>query len=154
MNSVGKTYGSLGNGLYFRSGSGTLILNNVNPYTKVSTAPTSGVLIVGNDPNKPPTLIFGAITIVLSDPNLNDAVSLRSKAGLVAANPGFGNPVKNGMVNFIRNVFYGNTEVKFQASGDVNNAGFQQAATQAGKNLSGITIGAGAAPSSAPKASH
>jgi hypothetical protein len=87
-----------------------------------------------------------ANTVVLSDLQLKNGstVALNSATGRVAPNPGNNQSAdfRNGMVNFVRNVFYGGTEIKFSTAGrDVDHAGFQQAATAAGKNLQNITIG-------------
>ncbi|MEI6713398.1 MAG: FecR family protein [Verrucomicrobiota bacterium] len=88
------------------------------------------------------TVAIGANTVVLTDTQFKDGstVNLTSQQHLVAANPGTNQGVKNGMVNFIRNVFYGNTEVKLPNTSDMNHQAFQSAAQQAGKNLSGINI--------------
>lgn len=90
------------------------------------------------------TVALEANTLVFADSQFKggSAVSLKSQTGLVAPDPGNGGSVRNGMVNFVRNVFYGDTEIRFSTGGNsLNNAGFQQAATNAGKNLSGISIG-------------
>lgn len=89
------------------------------------------------------TAAIGANTMVLQDTQFKDGstVNLTSQQHLIAPNPGANQGVKNGMVNFVRNVFYGNTEVKLLIVGDVNHVWFQTAATAAGKNLSNITIG-------------
>lgn len=95
-----------------------------------------------------------AQTVVLQDTNFKEGskVSLNSKLAQVAPDPGYGKGVTNGMVNFIKNVFYGTTEVKFASSTPMNNAQFQSAATSAGKDLSNITIGSyNPQPLTAPK---
>lgn len=89
---------------------------------------------------------LAATTIVLADTKFGEgsAVSLASRDGKVAAEPGTGQPTKNGMVNFIKNVYYGPTEIKFSTEGkDVAHADFQSYANKnastAGK-LGNITI--------------
>ena len=124
---------------------GDIALRGVTTRADTVNATSASTLSLSNvDLSSAQTVALAANTVVLADTQFKggSTVSLKSRDGLVAPDPGNGGSVRNGMVNFVRNVFYGETEIKFSTGGNsVNNAGFQQAATNAGKNLSGITIG-------------
>lgn len=110
------------------------------------------------DSSKAARIAIDATTVVLKDVSFADGsnVFLNSFHGKVAAYPGEGKTREVGYVNFISNVRYGETEIKFvapagttveQAKTPMDNAAFQAAAQQAkeaGANigdLSRIKIG-------------
>ncbi|MEY5025184.1 MAG: hypothetical protein RLZZ244_712, partial [Verrucomicrobiota bacterium] len=90
------------------------------------------------------TVALSAQTPVLANVTFKEgsSVNIASASGRVAPDPGYGRDVRPGMVNFVRNVFYGSTEVKMNTNGAelADNAAFQAAANGAGKNLGNITV--------------
>jgi len=124
---------------------GNIALKGVSYKADKVTASAANLVTLNNiDLSQTQTVAIAANTIVLTDTQFkeNASVKLNSRDGLSAPDPGHGTTVKNGMVNFVRNVFYGDTEVKFSTGGlPVTNADFHKAANSEGKTFSGIIIG-------------
>ena len=131
----------------FTADNGDVVIHNTNfatgteANTQFAARAKDHVAIYNSNIDHSKALI-AANTVVLKDVEFqgND-VTLRSRTGFVAAEPGTGKAVSPGHVNFVSGVYYNNTEVKLPGmTSSEGHAEFHRQAGLAGKNLGGLKI--------------
>jgi hypothetical protein len=99
------------------------------------------------DLNQSQKVALAGSTVVLADVQYKAGsyVNIRSALGLVAADPGWDRPVRNGMVNFIRNVKYGSTEIKstFNTNAAITAAGLTADGLRSALGANGSAVATG-----------
>lgn len=112
-------------------------ITNLSDKSEFNATASDTVSLNKVDLSQSQTVALSANTTVLTDVTFKDGsyVNIKSQSGLVAPDPGYDRPVRNGMVNFIRNVVYGTTLVQ-----NPTTPGSFAASTAAGLNPNSVSI--------------